>query len=181
MNFTKTLIKGLFLIEPKILSDERGFFMRTFCENEFSEVGFTDKWVQTNMSVTSKKGSIRGLHYQTPPYMESKLIRCIRGAVFDVIVDLRKDSESFLKHYAIELSENNHFSLLVPKGCAHGFQTLVDNAQMLYYHTEFYTPKYEAGIKYDDSLVGVQWPLEVTEVSERDRSYPNLTKEFKGL
>jgi dTDP-4-dehydrorhamnose 3,5-epimerase len=145
------------------------------------EIGHDKEFVQFNHSATNKKGTIRGMHYQLPPFSEIKLIRCISGSVYDVIIDLRKDSPTFLKYAAVELSERNMLSLYIPQGFAHGFQTLEDNAQLIYHHTDFYTPGYEAGIRYNDPSVGISWPLPVSVITEKDLNHDLLNNRFKGI
>lgn len=180
MKFFPTPLIGAFVVEPEPLSDQRGWFMRTYCKNEFASIGHGKEWVQMNHSFTAEAGTIRGLHYQVPPYEEDKLVRCIAGAVFDVIVDLRKDSASFLRSFCVELSAQNRKMLYIPAGFAHGFQTLHDNTELIYHHSEFYTPGAEAGIRYDDPMTGIQWPLPVTTISDRDLGHPFLNESFKG-
>ena len=181
MIFTETPLAGAFVVEPEPYRDDRGLFARTFCKNEFSKLNHTKEFVQFNHSQTLKKGTIRGMHYQLPPYSEIKLIRCIRGRVFDVIIDLRKDSPTFLKYHAVELSEQNMLSYYIPEGFAHGFQTLEDDSQLIYHHTAFYVPGHEAGIRYNDPLIGIDWPLPVTVITDKDRNHEFLTRSFKGL
>jgi len=181
MKFEESEIKGVYFIEPAIHRDSRGMFFRTYCEQEFSAAGFKEKWVQGNYSITEKKGTVRGLHYQLPPHSETKLVSCTRGKIVDVIVDLRENSPTFKKHVTVELSEENKLSVLIPRGCAHGFQTLADNCHLSYFHSAFYAQEYEAGIRYNDPLLGIIWPLPVTEISERDNTFPLLTKQFKGI
>ncbi len=181
MIFRETPVKGAYIIELNPHQDDRGLFARTFCKNEFKAIGHDAEFVQFNHSITNNKGTIRGMHYQTPPFSETKLIRCIRGSVFDVIIDIRKDSPTFLKYFAIELSESNMLSLYIPQGFAHGFQTLEDNSQLIYHHTAFYTPGYEGGIRYDDPLIQIQWPLNVTAITEKDKNHPLLNHTFKGI
>jgi dTDP-4-dehydrorhamnose 3,5-epimerase len=181
MIFHETLLKGAYLIETQPYRDERGLFARTFCKNEFSQLQHQKEFVQFNHSITHKKGTIRGMHYQLPPFSEIKLIRCIRGLVYDVIIDIRKDSSTFLKHVAVELSEQNMLSLHIPEGFAHGFQTLEDNTQLIYHHTAYYEPGHEAGIRFNDPLLGINWPLPVTEITEKDRNHSLLDLKFKGI
>lgn len=180
MIFTETPLKGAYIIETKPFTDDRGLFARTFCKNEFQQIGHTKEFVQFNHSVTTHKGSIRGMHYQLPPFSEIKLIRCIRGKVFDVIIDIREGSPTFLQHFSIELSEDNRLLLYIPEGFAHGFQTLEDNAQLIYHHTSFYQPGYEGGIRFSDPAVGINWPLQVTRISEKDSNYEFLNN-FNGI
>jgi len=181
MTFSPTPLKGSYIINLTPFSDERGWFARTYCENEFREIGHAEKWVQMNHSCTTKKGTVRGMHYQLPPFREIKMVRCIRGKVFDVIIDIRKDSATFLQWFGVELSPEAMNMLYIPVGFAHGFQTLSDNSEMLYHHSEFYTPGAEGGIKYNDPAVNIKWPLEVTSISERDLNHPGLTEKFKGI
>lgn len=180
MIFTETPLKGAYIVETKPFTDDRGLFARTFCKNEFQQIGHTKEFVQFNHSVTTHKGSLRGMHYQLPPFSEIKLIRCIRGKVFDMIIDIREGSPTFLKHFSIELSEDNLLSLYIPEGFAHGFQTLEDNAQLIYHHTSFYQPGHEGGIRFSDPAVGINWPLQVTRISEKDSKYEFLNK-FNGI
>lgn len=180
MTFIQTPLKGAYLIELKPFFDDRGMFARTFCKNEFKLIDHEKEFVQFNHSVTNLKGTIRGMHYQMPPYSEIKLIRCVRGKVHDVIVDIREGSPTFLEHFSVELSEENGLSLYIPAGFAHGFQTLEDNSQLIYHHTSFYQPGYEGGIKYSDPSVGINWPLPLTRISEKDSNYEFLNN-FKGI
>jgi dTDP-4-dehydrorhamnose 3,5-epimerase len=181
MTFFQTPLLGSYVINLSSYSDERGWFARTYCENEFAEIGHGARWVQMNHSYTTKKGTVRGMHYQLPPYREIKMVRCVRGKVFDVIIDIRRSSDTFLQWFGVELSPAAMNMLYIPEGFAHGFQTLADDSELLYHHSEFYTPNAEGGIRYDDPSVNIKWPLEVTSVSERDLNHPLLTKEFKGI
>jgi dTDP-4-dehydrorhamnose 3,5-epimerase len=181
MTFSQTPLIGSYVINLSAFNDERGWFARTYCENEFKEIGHDARWVQINHSYTAKKGTIRGMHFQLPPFREIKMVRCVRGKVFDVIIDLRKDSVTFLQWYGVELSPGSLNMIYIPEGFAHGFQTLNDDSELIYHHSEFYTPGAEGGIKYDDPAIQIKWPLEVTSVSERDISHLWLTKKFKGI
>lgn len=181
MIFTPTQLKGVFIIDLQPVGDSRGWFTRTYCKNEFAEIGHDKEWVQLNHSFTSKKGTVRGMHYQLPPFSEIKMVRCIAGAVLDVVIDLRKDSPAFLQWTGVELSAENKKMIYIPEGFAHGFQCLTDNCELLYHHSAFYTPGAEGGIRYDDPLVGINWPLELTEISDRDKAHPFLDKNFKGI
>jgi dTDP-4-dehydrorhamnose 3,5-epimerase len=181
MKFNETPLRGAYVIDLEPFSDERGLFARTYCKKEFFKIGFDKEFVQFNFSKTATKGSIRGLHYQVPPQAETKLIRCIRGKVYDVMVDLRSNSPTFMQFYPVELSEDNMRMVLIPEGFAHGFQTLEDNTQLIYHHTAFYAPGYEKGIRYNDPELNIQWPLDVTVISEKDENYPLLTPAFKVL
>ncbi len=181
MIFSPTDLDGVYIVELQPFVDSRGWFARTYCKNEFTQIGHKGEWVQLNHSFTNKTGTIRGMHFQLPPYKETKLVRCIAGAVFDVVVDLRKGSNSFLKWTSILLSAENRKMIYIPEGFAHGFQTLQDNCELLYHHTAAYMPGWEGGIRYDDPFVGINWPLEVSEISERDQAYPLITESFKGV
>jgi len=181
MIFTETKLQGSYTIGLEPFVDERGWFARYFCKDEFMQIGHTREWLQMNHSTTNKKGSIRGMHYQLPPFSEIKLVRCIAGSVFDVIVDLRRDSKTFLQWFGTELSSSNKKMMYIPEGFAHGFQCLTDNCELLYHHTEYYKPGVEAGIKYDDPKINIAWPLPETVISERDRSHAHLIENFKGI
>ena len=181
MIFTETILKGSYIIGLEPYIDERGWFARTWCKNEFEQVGHKAEWVQINHSFTKMKGTIRGLHYQLPPFSEIKLVRCISGTIFDVIVDLRKDSATFLQWFGTELSAANKKMLYIPEGFAHGFQTLDDDCELIYHHSEFYSPGVEGGIRFNDRAVNIKWPLPVTSISERDLNHPVLTEKFNGI
>lgn len=181
MKFTALPLKSSFRISLEPFSDDRGWFARYFCKNEFSSIGFTVDWVQMNHSFSKQKGTIRGMHYQVSPFREVKLVRCVAGAVFDVIIDLRNDSPTFLQWYGLELSAENQEMLLIPEGFAHGFQCLTDSCELLYHHSAYYQPGSEAGIRYNDPLLGIRWPLELTVISDRDKSHPLIQKDFKGI
>ena len=181
MTFTPTPLAGSFVIEPTVFSDDRGWFARFYCKNDFKEIGYEKEWVQLNHSVSYNKGAIRGMHYQVKPYREIKMVKCIAGAVYDVIVDLRRDSKSFLKWFGQELSAKNRKMLFIPDGFAHGFQCLEDNCELIYHHSEFYTPGAEGGLRYDDPSVAIEWPLTPTVLSDRDKSHPYLDDNFKGI
>lgn len=181
MKFNAQPLAGLYTIELNVLKDERGAFARTFCKKEFEQIGHTKEFVQLNQSWNTKKGTLRGMHFQTPPFTEIKLIRCVKGAVCDVVVDLRKDSATFLQHVQVELSEENKLMIYVPEGFAHGFQTLTDNAELLYHHTEYYVPNAEGGLRYNDPLLNIKWPLPVSVISERDKNHSLIDKTYKGI
>jgi len=177
-----TKLSGLVCIERKLLGDARGFLSRLFCPEAMREAGWQDKPVaQINHTWTAKKGTVRGLHFQYPPYAETKLVSCIRGTVWDVAVDLRKDSPSYLQWHAEELSENNHRALLIPEGFAHGFQTLSDDVQMIYVHSAPYSQTQEGGLSPNDVMLAIPWPLPISEISERDRMHPPLSSKFEGV
>jgi dTDP-4-dehydrorhamnose 3,5-epimerase len=181
MKFTALPLQGAYLIEPEVYSDERGHFFRYFCKNEFEQIGHTKEWLQCNHSYTKNRGSIRGMHYQLPPFAEIKLVRCIAGHVIDVIVDLRQGSPTFLQWTAMELSGANRNMVYIPEGFAHGFQTITDDCELLYHHTEFYKAGAESGLRYNDPRLQINWPLLPTVISERDRNHPFLDDSFEGI
>lgn len=181
MIFEETILQGSYIISPKILEDNRGWFSRFFCKEEFIKIGHSKEWIQMNHSFTSKKGSIRGMHFQKPPFEEIKMVRCIAGAVYDVIVDIRKNSETFLQFFAQKLSAQNKKMMYIPQGFAHGFQTLTDGAELIYHHTAFYTPEVEDALHFQDPILNIPWPIQITEVSERDANHNFLTPQFKGI
>lgn len=181
MKFIKTHLKGAFIIEPEPFEDQRGMFARIFCENEFAQIGHSKKIVQINYSISKKKGAVRGMHYQKPPMAEIKMVRCIRGYVYDFIIDLRRRSGTLLKWHGETLSSENRRMIYIPEGFAHGFQTLEENCELLYFHTEFYSPDCEGAIRFDDPKIGIKWPLDVTEISKRDRNHPLLPENYKGI
>lgn len=172
MKFTKTKLISAYIIEVEEISDSRGFFARSWCQREFEELGIKSNFVQANISFNRQKGTLRGLHYQNAPHAEAKLMRCTKGAIYDVAVDLRPDSPTFCEWVGAELTAENHRMLLVPEGFAHGFQTLEDDTEVSYQVTEFYTPKAEGGARYDDPAFGISWPLEVTVLSDKDANWP---------
>lgn len=174
MIFHETTLKDAWLIDLELRGDERGVFARTMCREEFAAHGMATEYVQQNMSISAKAGTIRGMHYQRPPYTEAKLVRCLRGAILDVIVDLRKDSPTYLKHEGFELSAENKRQLYVPPGFAHSFQTLVDDIEVSYLVSAPYTPSAEGGVRFNDPMLGIQWPLPVTTISDKDANWPLL-------
>lgn len=176
MVFTRTRIPGAFLIEIEKRSDARGFFARAWCENEFHEHGIDVQFVQANIGFSEHAGTVRGLHYQLAPHEETKLIRCTRGAVFDVIVDLRTTSPGYKQWYGVELSEQNHRMLYVPGGCAHGYQTLTESAEVFYPVSTFFKPEAERGIRYDDPTFNIEWPIHVRVISEKDRAWTDYSE-----
>jgi dTDP-4-dehydrorhamnose 3,5-epimerase len=172
--FTETTLKEAFLIEPERREDERGFFARTWCQREFESHGLHKKWVQCNISFNKKKGTLRGMHYQVPPYEEAKLVRCTRGAIFDVIIDLRLQSPSFKQWVTLELTADNRRMLYIPEGFAHGFQTLTDETEIFYQMSQFYAPAHANGVRWDDPVFNITWPADERTISEQDRSYPDF-------
>lgn len=181
MIFTPTPLPGSYLIDLEPFNDERGWFARFYCKKEFEQLGHNKEWVQMNHSVTYLKGSLRGMHFQKHPYREIKMVRCIVGSVFDVIIDLRRNSETFLKWFGIELSAENKKILYIPEGFAHGFQCMQDHCELIYHHTEYYSADAEGGVRYNDPLIGIQWPMKVSAISMRDQSHSFLEKTFKGI
>lgn len=174
MIFTETFLKGAFIVEPEKREDERGFFARTWCQKEFRDYGLNTSVVQCNISFNKRKGTLRGMHFQTPPYEEAKLVRCTMGAIYDVIIDLRPDSDTFKKWFALELSSENRKMLYVPEGFAHGFVTLTDNTEVFYQMSQYYHPEYAAGVRWDDPAFNISWPEDVKVISDKDRSYPDF-------
>jgi dTDP-4-dehydrorhamnose 3,5-epimerase len=177
MRFTETAVVGAFVIDPEPFSDERGSFARVFCAHEFEEHGLEPRIVQSNLSVNHQAGTLRGLHYQRAPHEETKLVRCIRGALFDVVVDLRPGSPSYRRWVGVELTADNQRALFVPRGCAHGFQTLVDDTEAIYDVSAMYAPNHEGGAHHADPAFGIEWPLPVASISDKDRSWPFLEAE----
>ena len=166
-------LPGLRLLTRALISDERGFFSRMYCRESFAGTGFDEPINQINLSCTRRRGSVRGMHFQQPPHAETKVVSCIRGRVWDVALDVRPDSPTFLRWHAEELSPENGRSLLIPQGFAHGFQTLEDDTELLYYHSHPHVPGAEGGVRFDDETVAIGWPLPVTVISDRDRSLPS--------
>lgn len=177
----QTPIAGLQVIQRKPMGDERGYLERLFCAGDLEPLIGDRGIVQINHTLTVKSGVVRGVHYQNPPHAEMKLVSCLKGEVYDVAVDLRKDSPTFLKWHAAILSEENHRSFAIPEGFAHGFQTLTDNCELIYLHTSAYMPEAEAGLDALDPLVGIKWPLPVTERSARDQAHSSMNVDFLGL
>jgi dTDP-4-dehydrorhamnose 3,5-epimerase len=181
MIFTETILKGNYVITVEPKGDNRGWFARTFCKKEFSAIGHNKEWVQLNHSFTSEIGTVRGMHFQKPPHQEIKMVRCISGSVFDVVVDIRKNSPTFLKWFGVEISASNKKMMYIPEGFAHGFQTLTENCELIYHHTEFFSPEAEAGLNVSDPLVNIEWPKAIAMLSERDKSHDFLTEKFTGI
>jgi len=181
MQFISTNIEGLYEIELKVFTDDRGWFARTYCKKEFAAIHHDKEWTQLNHSFTAKKGALRGMHYQVPPFHEVKMVRCIAGAIFDVAIDLRKNSPTFLQWHGVEISASNKKMFYIPEGFAHGFQTLTEDCELIYHHTSYYTPGSEGGFRYDDPVFNISWPLPVSEISERDLNHPNVNVNFEGI
>jgi dTDP-4-dehydrorhamnose 3,5-epimerase len=175
MIFKETEIKGVFIIEPQKHQDERGFFARAWCQKEFLNNGLSGHVAQVNTSYNKRKGTLRGMHYQQAPYEEIKLIRCTAGAIYDVVVDIRPNSATYMRWLGVELTSSNYRMLYVPENLAHGYQTLEDDSEVTYQVSEFYTPHAEAGIRYDDPVFGIRWPVETTSISEKDLNWPDFT------
>jgi dTDP-4-dehydrorhamnose 3,5-epimerase len=174
MLFRETRLRGAYVIEPERREDERGFFARVWCAREFAEHGLTAPLAQASVSFNRKKGTLRGLHYQVPPSREAKLVRCTAGAIYDVIVDLRPKSVTLLQHIGVTLSAENHYSLYIPPGFAHGFQTLAHDAEVAYAMTDFYAPELARGVRWDDPAFGIAWPPDERTIAQRDRDYPDF-------
>ncbi len=181
MKFHKTPLAGAFLIEPERRGDDRGFFARVFCQNEFKAQGLHGSFVQMNNSLSAKAGTLRGMHYQLPPASEVKVVRAIRGALWDVIIDLRAGSPTYLKWFGAELTEDNRMMLYVPRGFGHGFITLSENVETLYMVSDFYDPNCERGVRWNDPAIGIKWPREPVEISEKDRAWPDLNSAHHGM
>ena len=178
MKFTETPLKGAYVIELEKRGDDRGWFARLFCEREYQQHNLNHRIVQANTSASKYSGTLRGMHYQLAPKAEDKIVRCLRGALFDAIIDLRPDSPTFLKHFSIELTAENRAMLYVPKGFAHGFITLAPDTEAFYLVTEFYAPDRERGIRYNDPKFGIQWPLEPVVISDKDKNQPDFNPEI---
>ena len=181
MNLLATDIAGVMVARTKVLQDHRGAFARLFCEEELAPALGHRRIVQINQSRTTAIGAVRGLHFQYVPHAEMKMVRCLKGKVWDVAVDLRKKSPTFLHWHALELSAANAQMLIIPEGCAHGFQVLESDAELLYLHTANYAHNAEGGLRFDDPALGISWPLSVTEVSERDKAHSFIDSNFQGL
>lgn len=175
MIFNETDLQGAYVIELEELKDERGFFARAWCQKEFDKHGLNSRVVQANLSYNAKKATLRGMHYQVAPHEESKLVRCLRGSIFDVIIDLRPEAPTYKEWIGVELSSENRKMLYVPEGFAHGFQTLEDHTEVFYQVSEFYTLGAEKGAKYNDPAFNITWPLEVNVISEKDASWQEFT------
>ena len=180
-NFTETKLADLFTIQRKPTADSRGFFARFFCAEEFRELGLVKPIVQINHTLTDKKGAVRGMHFQYPPYTETKIVSCLWGKIFDVAVDIRHGSPTFLQWYGVELSSENFKSLYIPEGFAHGFQTLTEHCEIFYLVTAPYAPEYEGAIHPQDPEIAVDWSLGVSLLSDKDSSIPLISRSFQGL
>jgi len=181
MNIIETSIEDVVVLEGNRFEDNRGIFARLFCQQELASVVGDRHIVQINHSITHNAGAIRGLHFQYPPHAEMKLVRCLKGGVWDVAVDLRKNSPTFLQWHGVELSPENRLMLVIPEGCAHGFQTLEADSELLYLHTAFYSPESEGGVRFDDPSIGIKWLRDVADLSQRDKNHPLLEPDFPGV
>ncbi len=174
MRFVETALRGAYIIELERREDERGFFARAFCQREFAEHGLKPVIAQANLAFNRVRGTVRGMHFQYPPAAETKLVRCTRGAIVDIIVDLRPESPTYLQHVSVELNEDNFRALYVPERFGHGYQVLADKTDTMYFVGEFYTPGVEGGLRHDDPRLGLRWPEPVTVISEKDRGWALL-------
>lgn len=181
MKIASTAIAGVCVAETSYFQDNRGAFARLFCESELADAVGNRKIRQINQSRTAAIGAVRGMHFQRAPHAEMKMVRCIKGRVWDVAVDLRAGSPTFLQHHAQELSAANALMLIIPEGCAHGFQVIEPDSELLYLHTASYAPSAEGGVRFDDPALNIAWPLPVTDLSERDKQHPLLNKNFQGI
>jgi dTDP-4-dehydrorhamnose 3,5-epimerase len=175
MIFQETPLRGAYVIEPQRTEDHRGFFARTWCRNELRQRGLKTELAQSNVGFSHHRGTLRGLHFQEPPHAEVKIVRCTRGSMFDVIVDLRPDSPTYKRWFGIELSQENCTMLYVPEGCAQGYITLVDNTEMCYQTSEFYHPESASGVRHDDPEFDIVWPIEVSIISQQDQQWPDYS------
>jgi dTDP-4-dehydrorhamnose 3,5-epimerase len=174
VKFQETPINGVWVLEPERHLDGRGHFARRFCQREFAAHGLNPTVAQANTGFSRRRGTLRGIHYQVAPHLESKLVSCARGAIYDVVVDLRPGSPTFTRWLAVELSADDGKQVYIPEGCGHGYQTLTADAEVYYQASEFYAPGSAHGVRYDDPSFGIRWPLEVTSISEADRSWPDF-------
>ena len=174
MKFAKTPLPGVFLIEPELMTDDRGLFARSFCVDEFAAAGIDFEIVQANVSFNRFSGTVRGMHYQQKPHGEAKVVRCTRGAMFDVVVDLRPESATYGQWTSAELNADNRTAFYIPDGCAHGFQTLLDGTEVDYLMSDRYVPEAATGVRFDDPAFAIDWPLPVSSVSDRDRNWPDF-------
>lgn len=177
MIFTPTPLPGAFVIEPEPRPDARGLFARTWCQRELEAQGLESRLAQCSTSFNKRKGTVRGMHYQVPPFAETKIIHCTRGSIYDVIIDLRPTSATFTRHFAATLTADNRKAMYVPVGFAHGFQTLEDDTEVLYQISEFYSPEHARGVRWDDPAFGIPWPPDTRTISERDLGYPDFRRE----
>lgn len=177
MKLSATPLNGSYVIELETIPDDRGFFAYLYCSKQAEELGISEKVAQIKLSYNKLRGTLRGMHYQVPPAAETKLVRCIRGAVYDVIIDLREGSDTYLQHFGLELSSDNRRGLYVPAMFAHGYLTLTDDAEVVYQVDELYAPQHERGLRYDDPSLAIRWPITVSVISPRDASWPLMGAE----
>ncbi|MEH6639989.1 MAG: dTDP-4-dehydrorhamnose 3,5-epimerase [Porticoccaceae bacterium] len=180
-DFVSTDLKGLTIVKRTAVEDQRGFLSRLYCAEQFGKAGFTKPIAQVNHTFTSDKGTVRGLHFQYPPQAEVKLVSCLQGEVFDIAVDLRRDSPTFLQWHGELLSATNRMSLLIPEGFAHGFQAVTENCELIYLHTAAYHPEREGALNATDPLLNIAWPIAITDMSEKDRNHKLIERDFEGL
>lgn len=180
-DFISTPLAGLMLVQRKVIEDDRGYLSRFYCADEFRETGINNPIAQINHTLTRNRGAVRGLHFQRPPHAETKLVSCLKGEIFDVAVDLRRNSTTFLQWHGEILSAENHRSLLIPEGYAHGFQTLAEDCELIYLHTAAYHPETEGGLNVTDPGLNIAWPLPIDDLSERDRTHPYIDPDFPGI
>jgi dTDP-4-dehydrorhamnose 3,5-epimerase len=178
MIFTKTNLEGAFVIRIQKLEDDRGFFARAFCQREFQEHGLNPNVVQCNISYNKQKGTLRGMHFQSAPHQEAKLVRCMQGAIYDVIIDIRLESETYMEHFTIHLSADNYKALYVPEGFAHGFLTLEENTHVFYQMSDFFSPGNARGFRWNDPAFNIEWPEEIQSISDRDANLPNYSPDL---
>jgi dTDP-4-dehydrorhamnose 3,5-epimerase len=170
MKYVETELKGAYIVEPDRLEDERGFFARTWCRKEFEQHGLNSNLAQCSISFNRNKGTLRGMHFQAFPYEEAKLVRCTKGAIYDVIIDLRSDSETFMQWIAVELTAENRKMIYIPEGFAHGFQTLENDTEVFYQMSEFFAPEYARGVRWNDPMFSIEWPDDIRIISEKDKN-----------
>lgn len=176
MKFTETFLADAYVIDIEPHSDSRGYFGRTYCKKEFEKIGFKREFVQTNISFSSKKHTLRGMHFQTDGSEEDKLVMCVQGKILDVIIDLRKDSKTYCRHFTVELSDENNKMILIPRGFAHGYITLTDDCKILYQVSNYYSKENERGVRWDDPAFGIDWPVKHPIISEKDANHPSFNK-----
>jgi dTDP-4-dehydrorhamnose 3,5-epimerase len=175
MIFTEVALPGVWMVTPELREDFRGFFARTWCEREARDAGLNERWVQSSLAYSKTRGTLRGLHFQRAPYEEVKLVRCTAGAIFIVVLDLRRESPTFKRHFAVELTAENRLQIYIPPRCAQGYQTLVDGVEVLYQMSEVYSPEHSEGVRWDDPAFGISWPATNPIMIDRDRRYPDFT------
>jgi len=180
-DFISTTLPGLLVVQRKAIEDHRGFLSRFYCAEEFSDAGISTSIAQINQTLTRKKGAVRGLHFQHTPHSETKMVSCLKGDIFDVAVDLRRDSLTFLQWHGEILSATNRKSLLIPEGFAHGFQALTEDCELIYLHTAHYHPESEGALNVSDPKINIAWPLHINDLSERDRNHPFIKTDFPGI